>query len=282
MVEGVANAELKFSNSHRIFKKEGNFSDFKKPVSTGKNKRTSEGDVELIIIPKLRLQVTINDHFIRPLTLAFWPTSTPKTDTGMDASAYDLKSTDVGWYQNEESYVIDVRPLNETDEIPLYLQVGGTEAILKFRLHSSENFTPDDAFILDTETGVYFPIKDNTFQLNLEPGIYHNRFRFSLQDNSPVAVEEAPLEAEDSVREVIVYQNNKESQLQVMNPSPVSVSSVSLYDLTGKLIFSRKDFGNNDIISLSTGNLANSIYLVKVLKKDGTVISKRVTIRNSH
>lgn len=287
MVEGVANAELEFSNSHRIFRKEGNFSDFKKPASTGESTKTSEGAAELIIIPKLRLQVTINDQYIRQLTLAFWPSSTAGTDRGMDASAYDLETTDVGWNQNEDSYVIDVRPLNTTEEIPLYLQVGGTGATMQFRLHNSENFTLNDAFILDTETGVYFPIIDNTFQLSLEPGIYHNRFRFSLQDNSPVAVEEAPaeepsIEPENPVREVVVYQNNKESQLQVMNPSPVAVSSISLYDLTGKLVLSQKDFGNNDIISLSTGNLANSIYLVKVLKKDGTVISKRVTVRNSH
>ncbi|HET7361075.1 MAG TPA: T9SS type A sorting domain-containing protein [Salinimicrobium sp.] len=269
MVVGTSNTKLKFKNKHRIFKKEGENSHFKGPREEKKTK------AEPIKIPKLRLEVEINGEYIRPLCLAFWAQATPGIDMAADALAFNLAPTDVGWLLNNESYVINVMPYSKTSEIPLYLKVEDSRATLKFGVESLENFNQDEIYIHDLKSEIYYPIKEHTFQIKLDPGNYHNRFKLAFRRNSEIKEPASPIS-----EKMFIFQNNKIGQLEIRNPVLIPIISISVYDLSGKKIFEKTYNSTPKFIGLSTNHLPNSVYILKVLKKDNSVLIKKVRVFN--
>jgi hypothetical protein len=54
----------------------------------------------------------------------------------------------------------------------------------------------------------------------------------------------------------------------------------NLYDVAGKLIFSKSQLGSNSSYTFSTSNLADGIYIVKVETKDRIKIGTKIIIKN--
>lgn len=262
MVEGVSNSQVTFNNKQRIFKKEGQNSDFRQKEASQKK--------GLIVLPKLRLQVVINDEFTRSLSLAFWKKATAETDIAMDAKTFDLAPTDVGWLQNDESYVIDVRPFMENEEIPIYLQVD-TLANFKFKIEDFENLELENIFLFDTLTKISHTLKDTLLQINLAPGIYHNRFRLTFKDKI--------LEySEPEIPPIDLFQNNSLGWLEVYNSSLLYINRVVLYDLSGRRVFEKKILGNSEVYKISTNKLSTSVYIAQVFYGNKVWFSKKITI----
>lgn len=191
MMEGRSNGNIFFTNAHRIFKKEGDHSEFKQ------RKRVES---EIKVIPKLRFQVEINETYTRNLSLGFWPNATSSIDFGMDAKALDLTATDIGWFHEDTSYIIDVRPFNEKDEIPLFLSVEDSLASFKFRLIERENMDAREVFLLDRETNRSYFLGTDPINIVLETGNYHQRLALVFQerkDNPNNEVEEPTHEDEN-------------------------------------------------------------------------------------
>ena len=271
MVEGATTTTVDFKNSHRIFKKEGELSEFK-------SSEIKAGETEkLTAIPKIRLEATVNNQYTREFTLGFWVHATSGTDLGMDAKAYEVVPTDIGFLQNSENYVIDLRPFEKEDEIPLFLKVKESTGNIKIRILELENFDTENIFIFDSELQNYHSIKEAAFEADLEPGNYHGRFQIAFVNKTKTLLEDKVIE-----KEPLIFQNNKKGQLEISNSTSSPVVSISLFDLSGKKIFSRKISEKEDFHSFATGHLSNSIYLVKILHRDGTVKTQKIAVQNYH
>lgn len=275
MVQGAESSVLQFKNSQRIFRKEGNNSHFKKAETNTKSATPSKG---LIEVPKMQFLININDEYVRSLTLAFWPTATTKTDVGMDALAFDLAPADVGWLQEDRNYVIEVRPFELTDEIPLFLKTDGKIASFRFSPVGG-NFEPENIFILDTQTNTYYSIKEEAFEISLEPGTYHGRFKIAFMEKSALAeLPEELLPVEDVLVEFSIFHNNYSAEIEIIGNSYSPVKSVGIYDLQGKKIYFRSNFGNRRSISISTEGWANALYIVNVVNMNNEKTSRKISV----
>lgn len=270
MVEGASNSQLIFKNSQRVFKKEDETSN---PAQTtqkspfGKQKKSTA-------LPKIQLEVLINDNYVRHLSLAFWKSATAGTDAAMDAKPYGSAATDVGFLHNDENFIIDIRPFVKTDEIPLYLKVEETPAIFKFQIVNTENLEWKNFFLFDSKTGEYHSLSENPIEISLPPGIYHNRFKLVFQKKS---LETFTLENK-ILTEFDIFQNNDTAQLEIRNPTLIPILSIGIYDLNGRQLFYEDKLENKVFYSISTAHFINSIYIVKIIKKNQTKISKKITI----
>lgn len=268
MVEGLAEGELVFENHHRVFRKEGDYSDFK-------TRLLDEGEDGLSVIPKIRLEADIDDSYTRSFTLAFWDSATPGADVGMDAKSFGTAPTDIGWQHQNENYTIDVRPFNELDEIPLYIKVEEPEARIVLRVSQLEHISLKNIYILDKAYGLYYPIRAQNFQILLKKGEYPDRFKLCFRDSSPVPP------VEELVEGLHIFQNNPLGQLEIRTDDSLPIQSVSLFDLLGKKLFSIENIPAN-FQAISTASFANSLYIVKVLLKDRREYSKKISIRQLH
>ena len=267
MIEATATSQLRFSNHQRIFKKEGDYSDFKASI-------TPKEKGELIEIPKIRLEAVINDHYRRSFSLAFWPAASPDPDFAMDAESFDKAPTDIGMLHNGSNYIIDVRPFSEADVIPLYLKVDDPQAKIRIEVAALENLFMKDLFILDSYYGLYYPMIGNAFQVILQKGVYHDRYKLCFIDKSKKKPTEDHL-----AKGLQIFQNNTVSRLEILNPEALEIESVFLYDLAGKKLVSIKG-PKEEFLGISTAGFANSFYIVKVLLKNQQEFIQQVNIYN--
>ena len=70
--------------------------------------------------------------------------------------------------------------------------------------------------------------------------------------------------------------------LTVSNPNLIDVKSVTLYDLTGKQIFSKAKLTPQDSYQFSTGGLSDAVYLVELLTNDNRKLGQKIIISNGN
>lgn len=275
MVIGTGEEDLTFKNSQRVFSRETTQEASKQAQNQNKQ------SMGLVEIPQVRLLVEINGEYVRGLTLGLWESATPGTDKGMDAATYDLAPADVGWLHGEESFVIDVRPYDPLEEIPLFLKVENENATLTFMASEPKNLKNEDLFILDAQTNTYHSIVTETFSIELAPGNYNERFKLTFTQKLELADSPIDLginEVEES--SFSIFQNNHLGELEIISDSFFPVKSVGIYDLQGKKIFFRSNFGNRRSISISTAHLANSLYIVEVTDTQNKRKTKKIAVIN--
>jgi len=76
----------------------------------------------------------------------------------------------------------------------------------------------------------------------------------------------------------MIVQNNDSGLLSIKNPNLVDLKSATLFDITGKLIFTKEKLGAQEVYSFPTIGLSDSIYIVKLITADNQEISKKVSI----
>ncbi len=279
MLRGAGGGVIEFNNGQRGFRKEGNYSQFKMAERKDAN-NSYKKDPQ--VIPKIRLKVNINDSYTRSLSLAFWPGATKGTDAGMDAAGYTQASADVGWLQEKENYIIDVRPFDIYDEIPLFLKVGEQKSTFDFSVAEQENVNLGNIFLLDSSTGSINSIVDGSYTLDLEPGDYSSRFKLvfrSKENDVPLPVEDLIPEADQNFS---VFQNNYMKELEIISDAFAPVKHVGIFDLKGKKLFFRSNFSNRRSVSISTAHWAEGIYIVKITDTEDHVTTKKIAVFNSN
>ena len=273
MIEAVTSGTVEFKNTHRIFYKEGANSQFKSAAKA--EKQSGQNSRELIVIPKIILNIDFNDHYTRELILGFWPSATEGTDPAMDAPAFNVAATDAGWLQNDRPYVIDIRNRDPFQKIPFFLKVENHTANIRFSLAATENLQYQNFYIFDEESGEYHDLEEKDLEIALKPGNYHQRFKFALSKKKELT----PIVHEKDSR-ISIFQNNYMKELEIVNNSAAAVKGVEIYDLQGKKIFRRHRFENPAFIQIGTSSWANGIYILKLTTSDELKITRKITILN--
>lgn len=274
MMYGVENGNIRFRNSQRAFVKEGNNSEFK--TAEG-----SKGAATLTVIPKMRIEATINKNYVRSFSLAFWPMATSDIDVGMDAAAYDEAPADVGFLQQGQNFVIDVRPFDLTSQIPLYLKAETDSTQFTFKLATLENFSTKNILIFDSESGTYHDLSEEPLDLVLQKGDYSGRFKIAFMEefNRDVLPEELEVIEKETI-DFSVFQNNYMQELEIISDL-FPVKSVGIFDLQGKRLFFRSNFQNKRSIAISSANWAPGIYIVKITNNQNEMITKKISVFKS-
>jgi hypothetical protein len=135
-------------------------------------------------------------------------------------------------------------------------------------------FDPNqEVFIFDKQTGIYHDIKNNTFEITLPAGNNSTRFEITFKNET--------LSTEDitAINDAFsVNQNNEQGILTLFNKRNYDVTSVILYDITGKQVLNKVNLGANSSYEFSTVALSDGIYVVKATTENNVVVSKKVSV----
>lgn len=233
--------------------------------------------------PTLRFHVEINDLYVRDMVMIFAEETTKGKDRGWDAKHPRLvNSGDAFWKLEEEThpYVIQSRPFDEYDVIPLGLRVrnGTTNFIVK--LAESHNFT-NNMYLYDLVNNSYQRLDSENKAMITHNGTagkiedrYFIVFRRGIQDDQiPLKIADLNLD---------FFQNNKLSQLEVFNPETIDIKTASVYDMSGKQVIHERNLGKQNTYTFSTADLSSGVYLVKLVTQDDLVVDYKVTVHNKN
>ena len=258
-------------NSYRVFVKESvaNFSQFEKNANQNKTKNTSGylakiqsvsgfnyTKISLAPTPQIRFNTLLNGEGVRQLALAFIPEATDGVDRAMDAmSSSDDSGADVYFVLDNSEFVINAVKFDVNKSIPIGFRNTG-EANYKITVKEILNFTEaSNVYLHDKVANLYYDIKNSFHEMTLPTGVNNTQFEITFKSNVTLGIEEK------AIQNFVVYQNNTEKSLTISNSLLMDLATCNLYDVAGKIIFSKKDLGTNASYKFSTSGLSDGIYM---------------------
>ena len=290
MVKGTAGGVVTMKNSYRVFVKEGaaNFSEFARqsaknatedsgyfaeiPNVAGKDYTTEKKGYA----PQLRINAMFNRTGVSPTTLAFDDNATDGFDYGFDGASASVANAARFFYvvaNDEKEYTIGAYKFAIDKRIPVGLVCNAETNFMIKVFETLWDFDPNQkVYMHDKETDVYYNMKEDFFTITLPAGTYKTRFEITFQDGHN-------LDTDDNVfSELRVYQNSSSGMLTVKNPQALALSSIALYDVTGKSVFVKNNLGSNLIYEFPTTGLSEGVYIVKLKNQEGKEFAKKVSI----
>lgn len=270
MIYGAASGtSVTLKNSHRAYYKESTTANSYFARNTNAAATTDESEQ----ISHLRLNIAINNQFTRQMALVFFPSATDGVDNGIDAlSPDDDLPNDAYFVLDNERYVINGVAFAVTKRIPVGLKVT-TNATFTFSLLESINFDPtQDIFIYDALDNSYHNIKQGNYQVTLSAGVYDNRFEVTFTD-AALGI------SQNSINNLAVLQDNDSNVLRVSNPDTMNLSTLLLYDISGRQMFSKRQLGTATTFEFPTSSLSEGVYLVKIISDDNKIFTKKIIVK---
>lgn len=294
MVHGaVAAGTVTMRNRYRVFVKEGavNNSEFERVgVNSSDNKETNEYWYDIPNVagidytqikrnafdPKFKIHTIINEEVVYEDALVFGDVASNDYDyfDGVCAYANASKVAYLTTKDGAKKLVISSQPFDIDARLPIAF-VTDEQASFKVKVSDYSQFDlAENIYLYDKETGIYYDIKNGSYNANLEAGEHTNRFEITFKNVASDLNDDAAAVA-DAFQ---VYQNNNAGMLTVFNSMQKDVVELSLYDVTGKLVIAKENLGKGDRIEVSTSGLSDGVYIVKLNTKDNYSVDKKVSI----
>jgi len=270
MIEGKlgATGNVQMKNSYRVFVKEGvaNNSEFARIKNVKRTVASSNN------LPQIRFNTLLNYGPVSQMVLAFDPTSTDGVDRSDSLSPNDGPANNY-FVIDDNEYIIEVMPFGVDKKIPVGFR-NYAEANYKITVNEILNFPEvSNVYLHDKTTDLYYDIKNSFFDLTLPAGTYNTRYEITFK-NGALGVDDIQSER------FLVQQDNINKNLIINNPSQIELSNCSLYDVVGRLVFSKDKLGDDTTYTFPTANLSNGIYIVKLTTNDISEKGQKIIIEN--
>ncbi|MGY5354207.1 GEVED domain-containing protein [Wenyingzhuangia sp. IMCC45467] len=272
-----------FNNSQREYIQEGSESVFFK-VSTDKNYMNKTSKILPIVtlekdntIPIIKLGMNFkneeNNNLHKQIGVSFNPNNSFAYDEGYDSESFNTGATDIYWKfpSDEEKYAIaGVQEISDDLEIPLEIKMGyDGEITLNIDEWKSVN---RDVYLKDKVNNTATKINGEIATLNLSQNTYSDRFYLAFNNSGT-------LDGNNLISDSFSITYNKKLHLiKIANTNNISINTIDLYSIIGQQINTWTEFENNSEITLTPGNIAPNIYIIKVYTNKG-VIKKKLFIQ---
>ena len=228
------------------------------------------------IIPEIRLHTHIDDTFYKENVIAFRE-STPDNNAYnrfFDGANINKLSSDAYLISEDKELVIKSLNYDENARLRLGLKASKDNTDFSVEIHNIEKIPLNvNVYVFDNENNTYTDINNGTFDITLDKGTHNNRFEitfkkkiFGVDDNT--------------FTDFKVFQNNKISELKILNPNNLNLKSFNLIDISGKQVIIDVIDSNSKKRTYSTKSLSDGFYIVKIQTANNQVFSKKVVISN--
>lgn len=270
LIEGKVGAtgNVQMKNSFRVFVKEGaeNNSQFERKTNTLARQKS-------ISIPQIRLNTLIDNGPISQMVLAFDSRSSKGIDHAMDAESQNESSSNNYFVVENKECVIDVVPFDSDAKIAIGFRNTKTSNY-KITVNEMLNIPEvENVFLHDKTTNLYYDIKNSIYDLTLPAGTYNSRYEITFKNGS------LGVDTLENKR-FMVRQDNTSKNLEISNPLQLELTKCSLYDVVGRLVFSKDQLPTATSYSFSTSDLSNGIYIVKLMTADKTEMGQKIIVKN--
>lgn len=269
MIVGSENANVQMKNSYRVYVKEGvvNLSQFEKRANNKTANTTN-------LTPQIKFNTLLDNGPVSNMILAFNPSSTDDVDRAMDAASPNDGPANNYFVINDNEYIIEVMPFDIDKKIPVGFR-NYAPANYKITVNEMLNL-PEVAnvYLHDKVANLYYDIKNNFYDLTLPAGTYNTQYEITFK-NGTLGVNNIVNQSS-----FVVRQDNSIKKLIISNPLQKEVNSCDLYDVVGRLIFTKSQLGTDSSFTFSTSDLCDGIYIVKLTTTEQSEIGSKIIVKN--
>jgi len=289
MVRAIASGSVQFKNSHRVFKKEGvaNNSEFHRNALDTESvygnyeaiPNVAGTDYTLVSkapTPHIEINTILNNMAVRQVALCFLPDAVDGVDRS-DSLSPDVGSNlpyDVYFYLGGTEYVNSATSFDVNKRFPLGFKCANG-GVFRIQVSNFVNFSDtENVYLHDKATDTYYDIKNNYYEVILPAGVNNTRYEITFLNN----VLHLDTFAANGFN---VVQNNSRQTLTISNLKSVGLQSITLYDITGKLIFDNEKPELKSTYLFSTAGISDAVYVVKIMTTDNAVFAQKITVSNT-
>jgi len=270
MIVGSANANVQMKNSYRVYVKEGalNLSQLEKRGINKTTAKTGESS-------QIRFNTLLDKGPVSQMVLAFNPLSTDGVNRAMDAASPNDGPANNYFVINDNEYIINIVPFDIDKKIAIGFR-NADKANYKITINEMFNIPEvTNVYIHDKVANLYYDIKNSIFDVTLPKGTNNNTQYEITFKNGTLGVNNLVNESS-----FIVRQENTIKKLIISNPLQKEIATCGLYDIMGRLIFTKNNLGNDSTYKFSTSNLNDGIYIVKLTTSDKSEIGTKIIVKN--
>ena len=227
------------------------------------------------IIPEIRIHTKVNNLFYKENVIAFRDNTDLSYNKFCDGKNISDLSDDVYLLADNKKLVIKSLAYDQNARIPLVFKASSQPSTFSVTINELKDV--DDAiniYVYDNQDNTYTNIKNGTFDISLNEGLYENRFEITFTDDDSLSNEHV------SISDFIVFQDNNNSQLTIKNPNSLDINSISLFDVSGKQVLNALDLENKDIYHFPTTNFSDGVYITVIDLNNSETLSKKLIIKN--
>jgi hypothetical protein len=271
-----------FNNGQRAFQRETDATSntlfkIKAKAKTENAWDTNTNDpIQKDTLKRIRLGFNSTNNFHRQVLLAFMQEkATSAIDYGYDGYILDNFPNDMYFLNGEDQLVIQGEGYFDVESsFPIGVKTD-REGTIKFMIDDIENFeTNQPIFVYDDETKLYHNIRNETFEITLPIGEFHNRFSLRFKDKTLGTNEQ--IKNENDI--TILHSQNRNSLVINNKLLDTTVQEVTLFNILGQAVamWEVENQGQENI-QLPIKKVSSGVYIVKI-KTSAGVLSKKIII----
>jgi hypothetical protein len=238
-------------------------------------------DPNKLPIIKLGLDYKNGEETIhRQIGVSFNKNNSFEKETGYDSELFDENDTDFYWkFSNDESKysIVGVQEISSELEIPLEVVMNYTGNIsIKI---DEKRFVDAKTFLKDKLTNITYNLSE-TINLELEEGVYSDRFYLTFTANEANSSTSTFVEEEEEIKEpeFDLLFNNSTKIVKIKKNKEITIRRVSLFRIFGKRVQSWKIKNQEDVLNLKIkSRIRDEIYIVRVRTNKG-VFNKKIYV----
>jgi hypothetical protein len=161
-------------------------------------------------------------------------------------------------------------PFDVNDLVPIGFRVT-TAGNYEINLSNFDGFFTGDqnVYIEDKMLNTIHDLKSGSYTFTTNPGTFDDRFVLRYTDGTALGNQD-PVFSDNSV---VVYKTS--ADVIHISTSGITMQSVKIMDIRGRVIFERKNINNNQA-EIANLNIASEVLLVQITSTDNRVITKKI------
>lgn len=223
---------------------------------------------------KISLILNSTGTYERELFLMADESATSGYDSDFDTEINNIQADDMYWLINSGKYLDQgINEISEETIIPLGIHTD-TNGFNTISIHKLENIPNTmKIFVYDNVLGEYHSIKEGSYEVYLEAGVYLNRFKIVFFQPETLGTNE--FQTEENFLDIRFDYVTKD--IKIINNSNVNIESVNVYSILGQSVYSSNTSNSNSKISVTVSNITAGTHIVIVHTANG-IKSKKILV----
>ncbi|MFV9549714.1 LamG-like jellyroll fold domain-containing protein [Algibacter sp. PT7-4] len=286
LVEVVADGQVEFNNSQRVFIKEADAdgsddtgSVFSRTSKKGKKSAQKDANKSALAEEMQKIRIEFNSvtgpATRHELLLGFSDFTTDGFDYGYEAKNTEASNNDLnldldGYNMNIQAY----SKITDDKVVPLNFSSSGDNSF-EIRISETQNMPEDQAvYLRDSLTDTYFNLREDlAYSFSSNQGIFNKRFSIVFQNKAET------LSAEEAkTTENFIYYENRSNTFYVKKLNN-DIKNLALINMRGQSVMELQNVSKS---SLENGvrfdNIATGAYIVCMRTIDNKVLTKKIVV----
>lgn len=223
---------------------------------------------------KIRLEYNSPNSYTREISVLADENATNGYDSDFDTEMDNIQADDMYWMIDSGKFLNQgINEINVETELSLGINTNsnGLNSIAIDKLENIPNSMK--IYVHDTALNVYHSIKEGPYEVNLNAGVYLNRFKIVFMQPETLGTNEFET-AENSLD---IKFDVSGDQIKIMNNSNLKIETVEVYSILGQSVHRSNLSNTNSELNINTNQMSTGAYVV-IVRADNGINSKKILV----